>query len=72
MPEYAPEINAVELLNNDLKTNWVGPLRPRDKEEMRQAVEGYREVLEECPQLVQSFFQAENTRYILDEKEPTP
>jgi transposase len=28
LPPYAPQLNPVELLNNDLKTNWVGPLRP--------------------------------------------
>ena len=64
LPPYAPETNPVELANNDLKTNWLSPLRPRTPEELDDGLRTYDEILTQDRDRVRSFFEAEQTKYI--------
>jgi len=62
LPPYSPELNPDEYVWNDLKSQ-LGRTESRSREELKANIQGYLEVLQSQPQKIQSFFQAEKTRY---------
>ena len=42
LPPYSPELNPDELLNQDVKTNALGRVRPVNVQEMMSNVRSYR------------------------------
>lgn len=56
LPRYAPELNPVEYLNNDLKGNVHAQGLPSGVEELREHVKGFLEKLRSLPSRVASFF----------------
>jgi transposase len=63
LPGYSPELNPDELLNQDVKSNAVGRLRPRDQTEMIGNVRSYLWSTQRRPGIVRNYFQEEHVRY---------
>jgi transposase len=63
LPGYSPELNPDEYFNQDLKTNVVGKARPRNKEELKKAVEAFSKRKKRHPQQVINYFHAPPVRY---------
>jgi transposase len=63
LPPYAPELNPDELLNQDVKSNALGRLRPRDREEMMFTVRQYLRCTQKIPAIVRHYFCHEKVRY---------
>lgn len=64
LPPYCPETNPVELLNNDLKTNWMRRLRPDGQAELEAMADCYFETLVGEPERVKRFFEASSSSYV--------
>lgn len=56
LPEYGPELNPNELLNQDVKTNAVGRERPATQNDMMERVRSYLWGTQRRPYIVQSYF----------------
>ncbi len=65
LPGYSPELNPDEYFNQDLKTNIVGKARPRNKEELKKAVETFSNRKKKNPGQVKKYFHAKTVRYAL-------
>jgi transposase len=63
LPGYSPELNPVELLNHDVKTNAAGRRRPQSAAELRQELHGYLRRRQRQPQVLVRFFDHPTTRY---------
>ena len=63
LPAYSPQLNPDEFLNNDVKANAAGCLRPRDREEMVSNVRTYLRSTQKQPAIVKKFFKAKPVRY---------
>jgi len=63
LPGYSPELNPDELLNQDVKTNAAGRLRPADQSEMIANVRSYLRSTQKRPDIVRSYFEHEDVRY---------
>lgn len=63
LPEYSPELNPDEYLNNDVKSNAVGRQRPADQSEMIAQVRSYLRQTQGRPEIVQSYFNQEDVAY---------
>jgi transposase len=63
LPGYSPELNPVELLNHDVKTNAAGRRRPRSAGELREELHGYLRRRQRQPQVLVRFFDHPTTRY---------
>ena len=56
LPRYAPELNATEYLNNDLKGQVNAAGLPDNKEELRSRMQRFMHKLQRLPQHVRSYF----------------
>lgn len=63
LPSYSPELNPDELLNQDVKTNALGRVRPVNVQEMMSNVRSYLRITQSRPQLVQNFFRERHVQY---------
>ena len=63
LPKYSPELNPVELLNNDVKSNAVGRQRARTAEELEQNIHSYLRSTHNHPEIVRAYFQEKIVRY---------
>jgi transposase len=57
LPRYAPELNADEYLNNDLKGKVNAAGLPRSKPELRSRIQAFMQRLHHLPEHVKSYFQ---------------
>lgn len=63
LPAYSPQLNPDEFLNNDVKANAAGCLRPRGRDEMIANVRTYLRSTQKQPVVVQKYFEAKPVRY---------
>ena len=63
LPRYAPELNADEYLNNDLKGQVNAAGLPHNKAEVRSRVQDFMRQLLHLPQHVMSYFQHPSVQY---------
>lgn len=63
LPEYSPELNPDEMVNQDVKSNAVGRRRARHQEELLANVRGFLRSRQRQPQIVQSYFHAKSVQY---------
>ena len=63
LPSYSPELNPDELLNQDVKTNAVGRMRPRDEHELIGNVRSYLRITPGHPHLVRRYFRERPVPY---------
>ena len=62
LPGYSPELNPVELLNQDVKANAAGRRRPRSATELRDELHGYLRRRQRQPAVLVRFFDHPTTR----------
>jgi transposase len=63
LPGYSPELNPDEYLNQDVKTNAVGRMRPLDRKEMIGNIRAYLRSTQANRALVKRYFHAKPVRY---------
>lgn len=63
LPSYSPELNPDELLNQDVKTNALGRIRPLNLPEMMDNVRSYLRITQRNPRLVKNYFRERHVRY---------
>jgi len=63
LPRYAPELNADEYLNNDLKGQVNAAGLPHDKKEVRSRIQAFMRKLLHLPKRVMSYFQHPSVQY---------
>jgi transposase len=66
LPPYSPELNPDELLNQDVKTNALGRVRPLNLSEMMGGVRSYLRITQRRPCLVKNYFREQQVRYAAD------
>jgi transposase len=66
LPRYAPELNADEYLNNDLKGSINATGLPGSKGELRERIEQFMRRLLHLPERVRSYFQHPCVKYAAD------
>jgi transposase len=65
LPKYAPERNAEEYLNNDLKGAIGAEGLPESQEELRSRIEWFMSKLLQLPERVRNYFQHPYVRYAI-------
>jgi hypothetical protein len=63
LPSYSPELNLDELLNQDVKTNALDRIRPRNVLEMMDNVRSYLRITQAKPKLVKNYFCERHVQY---------
>jgi len=63
LPSYSPELNPDELLNQDVKTNAVGRVRPWTQDEMMYDVRSYLRSRQRRPAIVRRYFEGDHVCY---------
>ena len=63
LPSYSPELNPDELLNQDVKSNALGRIRPLTLPEMMDYVRSYLRITQRSPRLVKNYFREGHVRY---------
>ena len=63
LPSYSPELNPDELLNQDVKTNALGRVRPVNVQEMMGNVRSYLRITQARPKLVKRYFRERHVQY---------
>ena len=63
LPGYSPELNPVELLNQDVKANAAGRRRARSAAELAKELRSYMRRRQRQPEVVARFFRHPNTCY---------
>jgi transposase len=63
LPPYSPDLNPVELLNNDVKANAQRSGRARDKAELAGKVRGYLRATQRMTDLVRRYFRGKHVSY---------
>jgi transposase len=63
LPRYAPELNADEYLNNDLKGNVNAAGLPKNKVEVRSRIQQFMRHLLHLPEHVMNYFQHPSVQY---------
>ena len=63
LPSYSPELNPDELLNQDVKTNALGRVRPLNLSEMMDYVRAYLRITQHHPRSVKNYFRERHVRY---------
>jgi transposase len=63
LPRYAPELNADEYLNHDLKEQVNAAGLPHNKGEVRSRIQGFMRKLLHLPQHVMNYFQHPSVQY---------
>lgn len=66
LPGYSPELNPDELLNQDVKGNAGGRMRPTDQTEMMSNVRSYLRSTQKRPDVVKKYFDHKDVRYARD------
>jgi transposase len=66
LPSYSPELNPDEFLNNDLKSNSVGPKRAKDPEELEKNARQFLRRKQKRPHEVINYFHARSVKYALN------
>jgi transposase len=66
LPSYSPELNPDELLNQDVKTNALGRVRPADVHEMMGHLRSYLRITQRRPQAVKNYFREQHVQYAAD------
>jgi transposase len=56
LPSYSPELNPDELLNQDVKSNALGSVRPANVHEMMSNVRSYLRITQARPTVVKNYF----------------
>ena len=62
LPSYSPELNPDEL-NQDVKTNALGRVRPVNVQEMMDNVRSYLRITQARPKMVKNYFRERHVRY---------
>ena len=63
LPAYSPDLNPDEYFNQDLKTNVAGKARPKNKQELKNAVEAFSNRKKRNPENVIKYFHAPSVQY---------
>jgi transposase len=63
LPPYSPELNPDESVWNELKNNGIGRMSITGPDDMKEKVVSYLKRMQRTPELIQSFFQAPETKY---------
>jgi transposase len=63
LPSYSPELNPDELLNQDVKTNALGRVRPVNVQEMMGNVRSYLRITQARHKLVKNYFRERHVQY---------
>jgi transposase len=63
LPSYSPELNPDELLNQDVKTNALGRVRPANVHAMMSNVRSYLRITQARPGLVKNYFRERHVQY---------
>jgi transposase len=63
LPPYSPELNPDESVWNELKNNGIGRMSIAGPDDMKFKVVSYLRRMQRTPELIQSFFQAPETKY---------
>lgn len=63
LPSYSPELNPVELLNQDVKSHAMDSKRPENLGDLLSALRSRLRSRQRKPQIVKNFFQNESVRY---------
>ena len=63
LPSYSPELNPDELLNQDVKTNALGRVRPVNVQEMMDNVRSYLRITQARPKVVKNYFRERHVQY---------
>ncbi len=63
LPSYSPELNPDEMLNQDVKSNALGRIRPRAKAELIGTVRSYLRSTQRRPDIIRSYFREKHVRY---------
>ncbi len=63
LPAYAPQFNADEYFNQDLKTNAVGKSRPKNKQDLKKAVITFANRKKKNKDKVKKYFHAKAVKY---------
>lgn len=63
LPGYSPQLNPDELLNQDVKANAVGRLRPRTQQQLIKNVRRFLWSTQRRKKKVQSYFRGLHVRY---------
>ena len=63
LPSDCPELNPDELLNQDVKINALGRVRPVNLSEMMSGVRYYLRIMQRRPRLVKNYFRERQVRY---------
>jgi hypothetical protein len=63
LPSYSPELNSDELLNQDVKTNALGRVRPVNVQEMMDNLRSYLRITQARPKLVKNYFRERHVQY---------
>jgi transposase len=63
LPSYSPELNPDELLNQDVKTNALGRVRPLNLPEMMDNVRSYLRITQRNSHMVKNYFREGHVRY---------
>jgi transposase len=63
LPSYSPELNPDELLNQDVKTNALGRVRPGNVQEMMGNLRSYLRITQARPELVKRYFRERHVQY---------
>src|SRR5665213_40275 len=63
LPSYSPELNPDELLNQDVKTNALGRVRPVNVQEMMGNLRSYLRITQARPELVKRYFRERRVQY---------
>jgi hypothetical protein len=63
LPSYSSELNPDELLNQDVKTNALGRVRPVNVQEMMDNVRSYLRIARARPTVVKNYFCDYHVRY---------
>jgi len=63
LPAYSPELNPDELLNQDVKTNALGRVRPVNLQEMMGNVRSYLRIPQARHTVVKNYFRESHVKY---------
>lgn len=63
LPNYSPELNPVEYLNQDIKTNVAGKKRAKHRDELKKVVEAFANRKKKKPEQIKKYFQAPSVKY---------
>src|SRR5208283_2198808 len=63
LPAYSPELNPDELLNQDVKTNALGRVRPENLHQMMDFVRSYLRITQGGPKRVKRYFHEGHVQY---------